>query len=398
MGLTIWSILFLMVYKPIYAMIEKEICEVLMEKIKVLFVHGGILAKAGTESYMMSVFDNVDPEEVQIDFVVFGVDEGYYDQGLKDKGVNIYPIKYRPKDFFKDKDSLRTLKHQIQKEQYDIVHVHMNAFNAPVIAMFRKWGIPVAVAHSHTNEYMSQNKVIIQLKKHLKKKTPNVADLLVACSIDAGEFQYKDADFTVINNGIDIDKFSYNEEVRNKIREEYDLNGHFVLGNIGRFNFQKNHDFLLDIFHEYLKLDDTGLLMLIGEGELDAKIRTKATSLGIIDKIRFLGIKPDTAPYYQAMDAFVLPSLFEGLGIVLVEAQAAGLECYASTFVPREASMGEHCQFIELKDPKEWADAVYARKDGIRVDGSQDVYNNKYDAYGSAQHLISLYRKLLENR
>lgn len=366
-----------------------------MKKLKVLFVHGGILAKAGTESYMMSVLNNVDPDKVQIDFMVFGVEEGYYDKELLERGINIYKLKYRPQDFFKGAESLRSIKARIKAEQYDIAHVHMNAFNAPMIALCKQWGIKHTVAHSHTNMFMSQNPFVVMMKKQLKKHTPNMADLLVACSQDAGKFQYGDHPFHVVNNGIDIEVFKYDPKVRHEIRRELGLEDRFILGNIGRFNFQKNHDFLLDIFAAYKKLDSSAALVLIGEGELKDKIIKKAKQLGILDDIYFLGIKEHTAPYYQAMDAFVLPSLFEGLGIVLVEAQTSGLECYASVAVPREASMGEHCMFLELTDPQQWADAIYERKNIERVSRTQDVYDKKYDAYGSAQNLISLYESIL---
>lgn len=367
-----------------------------MKKIKVLFVHGGILAKAGTESYMMSVLNNVDPKHVSIDFAVFGTEEGYYDRELLDRGIKIFRFKYRPQDFTRDQKSFLEIKKEIQKEHYDIVHVHMNAFNAPLIKMFKRWGIPIAVAHSHTNMFMSQNPFVIAAKKRLKKKTPKVADLLLACSKDAGEFQYGSAPFTVVNNGIDTAHFAYDESVRKEMRKDLNLENQFVLGNVGRFNFQKNHSFLLDVFDAYLKLDSNSVLMLVGEGELEAEIRNKAEALGILDKIMFMGIKGDLAPYYQAMDCFVLPSNFEGLGIVLIEAQASGLECYASTYVPREAKVADTCHFLDLKDPQKWAQLIFAKRDNPRFDQSETIKAMNYDATTSAQSVVDLYDQLIE--
>lgn len=366
----------------------------MMKKLKVLFVHGGILSKAGTESYMISILNNVDPEKVQIDFMVFGVEEGYYDKELLERGVKIYRMKYQPKDFFKGAESMKSIKKRIQAEHYDIAHVHMNAFNAPIIALCKRWGIHHTVAHSHTNMFMVKSKMIIALKKVLKKKTPRMADLLVACSKDAGEFQFGDAKFHVVQNGIDIEHFTYNEVTRNKLREELNLENRFVLGNIGRFNFQKNHEFLIDVFYHFKKLDPQGSLLLIGEGELENQVRSQIKKLNLED-VHFLGIIEDVAPYLNAMDAFVLPSRFEGLGIVLIEAQASGLECYASEAVPREAGVSSHCHFLPLEDAQMWAQAIFDVKDQGRYDINDQIYKAGYDAAQSAQHLIDLYKSII---
>lgn len=362
-----------------------------MKKTKILFIHGGILNKAGTESYMMSVL-NALPDTYHIDFLVFGRSVGAYDKEVITRGSKIFRIPYELKDRKIDGPSLRTTLKLIKNENYDIAHAHMNALNAIVLRYMRYIGIPVRISHSHGSKHFTESKAAIALKDRLIPKLPNVSTHLIACSKEAGDFLYPNNDYTLINNGIDPKRYEYNKKVRKEIRNELNLSNKFILGHIGRFNFQKNHDFLVDIFNEYIKLDKDAHLLLIGEGELESNIKDKLVKLNLLDNVTFAGVKPDTAPYYQAMDTFVLPSVFEGLPYVLVEAQCSGLLCLVSDQVDKNSKMIDDFYFLELKEPKEWAQLLYEERKYKRKDGKQALIDHGFDLFENVNKLEKIYR------
>ena len=158
--------------------------------------------------------------------------------------------------------------------------------------------------------------------------------------------------------------YTFDEAVRNEIRKEYKLEDKYVIGHVGRFQYQKNHEFLVDVFNEYLKLDNKAVLMLVGQGEGEEAIRQKVADLGMTENVMFMGVRSDVNKLLQAMDIFVLPSHFEGLPLVLVEAQSAGLPCYVSKdVITKESDVTGNIEFISLDDgDKKWAQIIYDNK------------------------------------
>ena len=183
-----------------------------------------------------------------------------------------------------------------------------------------------------------------------------------ACSESAGDFFYKapilkGKAFKIIHNAIETEKYAYDSVTRKQIRETYNLENRYVIGHVGRFQFQKNHEFLIDIFYEYLKLDSRAVLMLVGQGEEEDAIRQKVINLGIEKSVLFMGVRTDVNRLLQAMDVFLLPSRFEGLPLVLIEAQTSGLRCLTTkNKVPYEVNVTGNVEFEELKENSiEWA-------------------------------------------
>lgn len=168
----------------------------------------------------------------------------------------------------------------------------------------------------------------------------------------------------IINNAIQTKDYAFDEAVRNEIRKEYKLEDKYVIGHVGRFQYQKNHEFLVDVFNEYLKLDNKAVLMLVGQGEGEEAIRQKVADLGMTENVMFMGVRSDVNKLLQAMDIFVLPSHFEGLPLVLVEAQSAGLPCYVSKdVITKESDVTGNIEFISLDDgDKKWAQIIYDNK------------------------------------
>ena len=205
---------------------------------------------------------------------------------------------------------------------------------------------------------------------------------------------WKEGKVSVLKNAIDIKNFCFSEETRKKYRQELGIDDQLLIGHVGRFQTQKNHDFLVDIFYEISKKDSSAKLLLVGEGPLQEKIKDKVAGLGITDCVIFAGVRDDVANLMQAMDVFLFPSLFEGLGIVLVEAQAAGLPCVASkTVIPEEVRLTEEFEFIDLEESAQvWAERVLGIKGTEnRLDGQDKVLKAGYDIKTSAKELETFY-------
>ena len=240
--------------------------------------------------------------------------------------------------------------------------------NIDYLVYAKKYGIKKRIIHAHNsgNETSKLRGIFHYLNK---TRLSQYATDYWSCSMVASEYFYNENIINspkhhIINNAIQTKDYAFDEAVRNEIRKEYKLEDKYVIGHVGRFQYQKNHEFLVDVFNEYLKLDDNAVLMLVGQGEGEKVIREKVVNLGITDKVMFMGVRSDVNKLLQAMDIFVLPSHFEGLPLVLVEAQSAGLPCYGSKdVITKESDVTGNIEFISLDDgDKKWAQIIYDNK------------------------------------
>lgn len=295
--------------------------------------------------------------------------------------------------------SVRKCFEQLQeKEKYDIVYINATSilYQANLLAAAKRCGIPRRIAHSH-NTIIPGN-ALKELIRRLSKKSivRNATDLL-ACSRPAAEdlFGKEVAQKAVIlKYGIDTRRFAFSAAVREECREELGFAGaDYVIGHVGRFEEQKNHRFLIDVFYEVSKVCPEAGLLLLGEGTLQEEIRQRVSQYGLEDKVIFAGVKEQTERYYCAMDVFVLPSLYEGLGIVNLEAQASGLSCVVSDVVPQEADVSGRVEFLPLGDVSAWRDSLlkYRNLPHERENDWQDVYDAGYDVEKTAQTLMELF-------
>lgn len=367
-----------------------------MTAIKILFVHGGTLSKAGTEAYMMSVFRNVDPSQIHIDFLVFGQAHGYYDQEVLSQGSKIYRLPMTPSQFLHGKPTIRQLKNKIIAEHYDIVHSHMNALNPHILKYMKKLGIRVRISHSHGSAHFIKNKLAIAYKEQLKKKIPKYATDLLACSEEAGDFMYGNHPYTINNNAIDTLAFTYNETKRNAIRQELGISDKLVFGNVARFNFIKNPLFLLDVFALLKKDLDHAVLVMVGDGEMHQQIEDKIVEYGLQDSVLILGMRDDVERLYLAFDHFLFPSVSEGFAYVLVEAQTSGLQCFSSNTVPHKRKMTENFYFLPIDDPRKWRDFILGKLDYERKDQRQLLIDSGYDEADNVKKLVAYYQNCLK--
>ncbi len=305
----------------------------------------------GVEAVVMNYYKNIDRTKIQFDFLCDddSTDIPYEEiEKLGGKVILIPPyqhvIKYE-----------RKLYQILKEENYKIVHSHINTLSIFPLRVAKKANVPVRIAHSHSTTNKKEWKKNL-LKQVFRPFSKIYATHYFACSELAGRWLFTDKTFDnnevyVLNNAIDIEKFSYNEKIRKAKRKELGISDdQLIIGHIGRFVEQKNHRFLIELFKEFKKKNKNAILLLAGKGPLMEEMQVKVKELNIEENVKFLGQRSDVNELYQAFDMFWFPSLYEGLGMVLVEAQAAGCYCVASTEVPQEANVTEKVKFYDLKD------------------------------------------------
>mgnify|MGYP001654280906 CR=1 FL=1 len=243
----------------------------------------------------------------------------------------------------------------LKKNKYDVIHINGNSATMVLeLVVSCLTGIKTRIAHGHTTR--SSHPIVHRI---LKKPLNFLSTYKLAVSNSTGKWLFG-KDYIVLNNAINVHKFAFDKYKRKKIRDEIGISDALVIGNVGKLYAPKNHVFLLDVFHYIVSKNRNALLLLVGGGELENSLKKKAYELGVDDKVLFLGMRDDVSDIVQAFDVFVFPSVFEGLGIALLEAQATGLTCIASKdVIPVEVKVTPQLQFVSLKESAEvWADRI----------------------------------------
>mgnify|MGYP004501953721 FL=1 len=242
--------------------------------------------------------------------------------------------------------------------------MHSSSKNYLILKYAQKYAISIRIAHSHNTGFQTHNVVKICVGNIMKERLMFYATNYLACSKIAGDWLFgkkavETGKVKIIKNGIDIDRYRYNPIMREKKRKEIGVTDNIVIGNVGRFVTQKNHTFLIEIFAEVKKKESKAVLLLAGIGDLMEPMKEKAKELGLDDSVIFLGFRTDVNELIQAMDLFLMPSLYEGFPVTAVEAQASGLPCILSDSITKEAALIEETVYIDLKKPSEyWAKHV----------------------------------------
>jgi len=368
------------------------VIKVKTEPVKVLYFVDRML-RGGIQSLVIDWVSRFDKNKIHVDFLLLDDGKEYeLEQTLKELGCTVYKLKgiwvKTPIDFIKYKYAVK--KFFKEHHDYKVVHMHSSSKNYMILKYAKKYGIPIRIAHSHNIDFQTKNPLKKLIGNLFKKPLIKYATDYFACSKIAGEWLFgKDIvesdKFKVIHNAIDYDKFKYNDDIRNEIRRKLGLNdSDIVVGHVGRFVTQKNHSFLIDVFYKCYEQNNNYKLLLVGTGELEELIKEKVRSLGIENNVIFAGFQSNVNDYMQAMDLFVLPSLFEGLGLVLVEAQAGGLPCFCTAnTIPKDVEILNNLQFISLNDSAlEWSKKIISSK--LRIND-----NNTYIEFKKKNYLIS---------
>lgn len=362
------------------------------EPIRVLHILQRMEA-GGTQTLLMNIYRKIDRTKVQFDFLVVYKEKQFFDDEIEKIGGHVYKMSFR--------EDLNLLKFQkdlenffAQHKEYKIVHCHAYTIGDICLKAAKKSGIPVRIAHSHNNETVHDIKYLPKLFMQ-RIFTKNATDFL-ACSEEAGKYLFKDKPFRVIKNAIDSQNFIADINIREETRKELGLEDTFVVGHVGRLHAQKNHDFLIEVFEEIKKKKSNARLILVGTGPLEEKVKSKVEEKDLVDCVHFLRNRRDMNRIYQAMDVFVFPSLFEGLGIVSIEAQAAGVPSVCSEGVPPETDITPIYRKLQLSDgAKKWADAALemAENPNAHMNMQQYVMDAGFDIGSTAKYMEQYYLK-----
>lgn len=363
--------------------------------IRILHVLGG-MGRAGAETMVMNLYRVIDRTEVQFDFMVHTEKECSYDNEIMSLGGRIYRVpSYNGKNHFQYKKEWNNffLKHP----EYKVIHGHVRSTASIYLKIAKKHGL-VTISHSHNTSSGKGLSAIV--KNVLQYPIRYTADYLFACSKTAGIWLFgekacKKENFFILNNGIDTDKFVFNEDVRLRKRRELNIEDKFVIGHVGRFHPQKNHTFLIEIFNEIHKRNNNAVLLLVGEGDLINYIKNKVDNIGLRNSVIFAGNRSDVSELLQAMDIFVFPSLHEGLPVTMIEAQASGLPCVISDKITREVKITDLVKYLSINfEPTNWAEEILNFSNNyIRKNMSRDIKENSYDIETTTEWYKKFIRK-----
>lgn len=347
------------------------------------------MQRAGLETMLMNYYRHIDRSKIQFDFLTHRPHRAAYDDEIEVLGGKMYyaPRLY-PQNYPKYFRFMK--KFFMQHPEYKIVHSHIDAMSAFPLYAAKMGKVPVRIAHSHNTRLDKDAKIVI--KYFAKNAVPKVANEYWACGEMAGEFMYGSKPFHVLRNAIELEKFQYNLQIRDKVRKQLGIENDFVIGHVGRYCPVKNQSFLLDIFKVICEREDKVHLLLIGIGEEEVTLRNKAEELGIAKKVTFLVNRSDVNELYQAMDVFVMPSLYEGLPVVCVEAQANGLPCIVADRISDEVLLSSSIRLKSLSDGKEsWAEEILSVNRLRSPEAVKELRENGYDIKREAELLQELY-------
>ncbi len=365
-----------------------------MQPIRVLQINYS-MDFGGVETLLMNLYRNIDRSKVQFDFLLHCKNESDYEKEILSLGGRIYRIpRYLGYNKISYEKALKAF--LVSHPEHMIVHDHLMDSASETLRIAKKLG-RVTVAHSHTADIPFSMGEFFRF--FFRRNLWKVTDYRFACSDAAGKWLYRNkAPFTILKNGITTDRFKFTEETRKEKRKELGIEESTkLIGTVGRLVTDKNQVRLIEIMKSIVEMHENSRLMIIGEGQLEDDLRAMAKRLNLGNKVIFTGPRSDVNDLLSAMDAFALPSLFEGLGIVLVEAQASGLPCIFTDTIPTDVDLiPELVHRVSLSSSNDnWAKAILESKPlNCRENAWKMVADNGYDIRDSAMQLQDFYLEL----
>lgn len=368
-------------------------------KIKVLQVIGK-LRIGGAETVAMNLYRYINRNKFEFHYLVYGNDIGDYEAEVVELGGKVIHMNYSSRHIKKYKNDL--LKIMMEEGPYDIIHTHMMFHNGIVLQIAKNAGIQIKVSHSHsTNDGGIKNVIRYIYLKYMRKLICDNADLLIGCGKDAGNFLYGKKVYAekgiLIRNGINIEKYQFNEQIRDEMRKKYGVSDKIVYGCIGHFEPVKNHSFLICVFEKLCKINENARLLLLGDGKLRSEFENACKKKHLEHNVFFTGNVNNVHEWLQMMDFLLMPSLYEGIPVTLIEAQASGIKCFVSDKVPREVNVTGRITYIPLNIDK-WIELLNENIDYDRkVEVVKYLVDNGYDVRKSVAELEEKYMEMLVN-
>lgn len=360
--------------------------------LRVLFI-SQYLRQNGTEVFMMNVFRNINREHFGIDFLIFNDEITPFSQEVEDAGSKIYRLPTRKVGLFRYRKALDTFYRRHAKDYNAIHFCGGNLSSIAPIEYASKYGIPNIIVHSHNSSCDGLfNNILHRINRKLVNRY--VTNRL-ACSSSAAKWFWGTKETLIVANGINLNKFAFDHSSRVSTRQSLGVREDDILiGHIGRFEPVKNHTKLVSIFCSLHSVNKHSKLCLIGVGKEIDKIKEMVRHMGLSDHVLFMGSINDVSPFLRAMDVFVMPSLFEGMPFVLLEAQTSGLPCVVSSVVNREVKILPHFEFLDLNDPDSvWVRAVLDSipKATKREIGKTYLLNAGFSINQTIDELVNIY-------
>lgn len=371
------------------------------KKATVLEMGGGTIGIGGGSTILWNWYSSFDLDKMSVDFYCYTKPSDPYVEVIRRNNNACFVVEHSDNIFRKRVNEILKLREIIKNQHYDCLHIHREgAYNHLLFFWLTKKYIDRFIVHGH-NTSVGNHPVKGLLHRLFRPCLKGRGMIYLACSDDAAKWCFpssviRNKEYTVIKNGINTERFTFDAGTRNSIRKYLGIEGCFVIGHVGRFAYLKNHEFLIDTFAKVKKRCSNAVLLLIGgdSGEkLIDGIKEKVNSLGLAESVIFYGNTDRVNELYQAMDCFVFPSRHEGLGIVVIEAQAAGLKTLCSDGVPQEAIISDLCEYMPLTDgPEKWAEKILTYVNGYeRKDMSKEIAAAGYDIRTSAKQLENIY-------
>ncbi|MCI5868285.1 MAG: glycosyltransferase family 1 protein [Dorea sp.] len=347
------------------------------------------MGRGGLETMLMNYYRQIDRNKVQFDFLVHRDFEADYDQEIRELGGKIYHISRLVPWSRLYREELRRFFRG--HSEYKIVHVHQDCLSSVALQCAKECGVPIRIAHCHSSSAVKNLKYPIKL--HYMKQIPRYATHLFACGKQAGDWMFSGCNYKIVRNAIDTEKYLYSPVVAEQVRNELGLNDSIVIGHVGNFTPAKNHSFLLEIFQEILKKESKAQLLLVGGGDGLPSIREKVNNLGIQDHVIFTGVRSDVSRLMQAMNVFVFPSLYEGLPVTMIEAQASGMHCVISDHVSEECIVTNGLVSRKRLDdsPVQWSESVLQLCYRSRKNHIDEIKKAGYDIPIAAKKIEKFY-------
>lgn len=351
----------------------------------------------GIESMLMNLYRVIDREKVQFDFLVHTEKESFFEQEIILLGGKIHRIP--PLKLTNLNKYINKLDEFFKKEQYECVHSHYTFISYFILKAAKKNNVKIRIAHSHEALESIWDRHILKVPFIfvLKQLINNPVTHRFACGQAAGEWMFGEAPFTVLHNAIDAKRFTYDKTIALAEKKKLGLENKILFGNVGRFSRQKNHGFLIEIFEGIQKKIQNAHLLLVGDGELRSEIEKKVKERNLEQSVSFLGVRKDIVQLLHAMDYILMPSLYEGLSVTMVEAQANGLKIFASDKISTETNFTNLIEFISIKDKELWVDHVVNNLPYERKNTYDKLVKANYDIVANAEFVENLYLDLMKD-
>lgn len=353
----------------------------------------GTLDVGGSQTMLLNLYRNIDREKIQFDFVLDHPDGRYFVPEIESLGGRVYSLApFRGTNAGEVRRDWNNFFYT--HPAYTVLHSHVRSYASLYLPVAKAHGLKTII-HSHNTANGSGLSALV--KEALQKPLRYQADVLMACSSQAGEWLYgkkacQSGKYIFLPNAIDTARFAPDADKRRKARQALRVEGRYVIGHVGRFNEQKNHGFLLEAFQRAHAQNPKAVLLLVGAGVQQEQAVQKAVSLGIAEDVLMTGNRDDVPELLAAMDVFAFPSLWEGLPVTLIEAQAAGLPCVISDVITEDVDVTPLITRLPLGDPDLWGQELL--KERPRVDVHADVARAGFDVHASARFMSELYLRL----